>query len=129
MNSRVIRIAAILFTIFLATVILLANFGYIRPLLRFLGTIPHGDKILHFLLVGILNFLMTTTFMQSLPSRDPKWVAVSVGLVLAMIFTVEEFSQDLFRGRTASLRDLLANYAGIVFFGVTAWALHVRRRT
>jgi polysaccharide biosynthesis protein VpsQ len=123
------RTATIIFTVFLTTVILLANFGYMRPLLRFLGTIPHGDKILHFFLVGILNFLMTTTFMQSLPSRDPKWVAVSVGFVLAMIFTVEELSQDFFRGRNASLRDLLANYAGIVFFGVAAWVHHVRRKT
>lgn len=128
MNSRLVGTAAILFAVFLAAVILLANFGGLRPLLKGVHAIPHGDKILHFLLVGILNFLTTTAFLQSLPSRDPKWVAVSIGLALSLVFTVEEFSQDFFRGRNASLRDLLANYAGIAFFGFVAWLLHTRRK-
>jgi VanZ family protein len=119
---------AILFTIFLVSVILLADLGFMRIPMRLLNRIPLGDKIMHFLLIGTLTFLVASSLIQSLRSIDPKWVALAVGFVLAVIFTLEELSQDFFRGRETSMKDLLANYAGILFFGVTAWIVNKKRK-
>lgn len=119
---------AILFTLFFISIILLADFGYLRIPLRLLSRIPFGDKILHFLLVGTLTFLVTSSLIQSLRSINPKWVAVASGFLFVAIFTLEELSQDFFRGRDASLADLLANYAGILFFGFLAWRLNKKRK-
>lgn len=119
---------AILFTIFLVSIILLANLGYMRFPMRLLSRIPLGDKIMHFLLIGTLTFLITSSLIESLRSINPLWVALAVGFVLAAIFTIEELSQGLFRGREMSLKDLLANYAGILFFGVTALIVNKKRK-
>lgn len=119
---------AILFTIFLVSVILLADLGFMRIPMRLLNRIPLGDKIMHFLLIGTLTFLITSSLIQSLRSVDPKWVAIAMGFILAVIFTIEELSQVFFRGRETSLKDLLANYAGILFFGVAAWVLNEKRK-
>jgi VanZ family protein len=119
---------AILFTIFLVSVILLADLGFMRIPMRLLSRIPLGDKIMHFLLIGTLMFLVTSSLIQSLRSIDPKWVALAVGFVLAVIFTFEELSQGFFRGRDTSQKDLLANYAGILFLGMTAWIVNKKRK-
>lgn len=115
---------AILFAIFLAAVILLADLGYMQVEIRILNMFPLGDKIVHFLLIGILDFLITASLIQTLPSRSPIWVAVSVAFILAVVFTIEEASQGSIHGRYASWKDLVANYAGIVFFGFMAWFLN-----
>jgi polysaccharide biosynthesis protein VpsQ len=112
---------AVLFTLFLIIVIVLADLGYMRRVLWLLDAIPYGDKVMHFLLVGTLNFLITSSLIQTLPAWNSKLVALTVGLCIAMIFTIEEISQEFFRGRDATLNDLLANYAGIIFFGFVAW--------
>lgn len=115
------------FALFLITIIVLADMGFMRSELRFLHLIPYGDKIGHFLLIGMLSFLLTSSLIQTLPSRDPKWIAVFVGLTLGFVFTVEEASQEFIRGREASFQDLFANYAGILFFGFVAWMLNRKR--
>jgi polysaccharide biosynthesis protein VpsQ len=115
------------FALFLITIIVLADMGFMRGKLRLLHSIPYGDKIGHFLLIGMLSFLLTSSLIQTLPSRDPKWIAVSAGLILGFIFTVEEASQGFIPGREASFKDLFANYAGILFFGFIAWILNGQR--
>ncbi|MHB8776548.1 MAG: VanZ family protein [Anaerolineales bacterium] len=120
---------AILFAIFLAAVILLADLGYMEVEIRILNMFPFGDKIVHFLLIGILDFLLTASLIQTLPSRSPIWVAVSVAFFLAVVFTIEEASQGSIRGRYASWKDLFANYTGIIFFGFMAWFLNRRPKS
>lgn len=117
----------VVFAFFLTTIIILADLGYMQGRLRLLHSIPYGDKLGHFLLVGVLSFLLTASLLQAHPSRDPAWIAVSVGLILGFIFTVEEASQAFIRGREASFKDLFANYAGIIFFGFLAWILNGKR--
>ncbi|GJQ53241.1 MAG: hypothetical protein HKUEN02_20880 [Anaerolineaceae bacterium] len=96
---------AILFALFLALVIVLADAGKLG-VLGFINQIPYGDKAGHFLLFGILTLLLDLTFIRSLPNRDPKLVALLVGLILALLIGAEEYSQQFFNSRTFSLLDL-----------------------
>ena len=118
----------ILFTLFIILIIVLADMGYLAGELKLIHSIPLGDKVGHFLLIGTLAFLVTSTFMQTLPQRDPKLVALSVAFALAAIFTLEEISQDFIPGRDASWKDLFANYSGIIVFSFIAWSLNKKRK-
>lgn len=119
---------AILFALFIAAVIAFADLGVLDAPLRGLHRIPFGDKAGHFFLIGILAYLIIASSIRSLPRRDPRLVALSIGSILALVFTLEEASQALIRGRNASLEDLLANYAGILIFGLTAWKTNQKRK-
>ncbi len=117
----------VFFALFLAAVIILADLGMLRRPLYLVTRIPYGDKFLHFILIGTLTYLVTSSLVQALPNRDPKLLALLSGLFLALIFTLEEISQGPIPGRDASLKDLLANYAGITFFGFFSWLSNRRR--
>ena len=112
---------AILFGILVVVIIVLADAG---TLPRYLGPFydfPNGDKVGHFLLYGVLVFLIDLTFFQALPPLSSlgtrrKLLAVKCGLILAPIITVEEFSQQYFSHRTFDLIDLTFSYLGVIFF-------------
>ncbi len=110
---------AILFTLFIALIIVLADAGDLG-VLGFINQIPYGDKAGHFLLFGILTLLLDLTFIRSLPNRDPKLVAVSIGLTLALLIGAEEYSQQFFNSRTFSWLDLAFSYLGVIFFSWVA---------
>jgi VanZ family protein len=105
----------ILFIVFIIVVIILANNGKLGSL-HFIYDFPNGDKAGHFILFGILTFLLDLTFFQALPRADRKGVAVMIGLILALLIGLEEFSQKFIPERTSSLFDLLASYIGVFFF-------------
>lgn len=115
------RKLAVLFAAFVIVAIALADLGYLHGALVFVNSVPLLDKLLHFLLMGILTFLVVAALVENFPLRRPTWIIWSVVLSLLAIFTVEEFSQIPIPGRDASLFDLGANYAGILFFGFMAW--------
>ena len=112
---------AILFGFFIILIIILADAG---TLPRYLGPIydfPNGDKVGHFVLYGILAFLIDLTLFRSLPPSSSlrtsrKMLAVKCGLILALVITVEEFSQQYFSFRTFDLIDLTFSYLGVAFF-------------
>lgn len=115
---------AILFALFIALIIVLADTGNLG-VLGFINQIPYGDKAGHFILFGILTLLLDLALIRSLPNRDPKLVALSTGLILALIIGVEEYSQQFFTSRTFSLLDLAFSYLGVIFF---SWvALRIKR--
>ena len=105
----------VLFTVFIIVVIVLANKGKLGSL-HFIYDFPNGDKAGHFILFGILTFLLDLTFFQTLPRADRKRAAVMIGLILALLIGLEELSQKYFPGRTFSLFDLSASYVGVLFF-------------
>lgn len=115
------RKAAILFAIFLLTVVVLADLGYLRFLLNLISIVPFLDKVLHFLLVGTLTYLVVSSLIESFPNQNPVWLTIFGILLIAFIFTLEEISQGPIRGRDASWLDLAANYAGVSVFGYLAW--------
>lgn len=110
----------ILFAAFLLVIIILADTGSLG-FLAFLYNFPYGDKAGHFILYGILSFLLNLTFLGSRPHSTSKRVAVSVTLILALAIGLEEFSQQFFSDRTASLVDLMFSYAGAALGAWLAW--------
>ncbi len=113
---------AAFFTIFILLIIILADQGQLGPISR-IYDFPYGDKVGHFVLFGLLNFFLTLTFLRALPSRNPKRVALSIGLVLALLIGAEEYSQKYFSTRTFDLIDLSMSYLGLIIGGYVAFKL------
>lgn len=114
---------AALFTIFIIVVIVLADRDAIPPFIKALYDFENGDKFGHFILYGLLNFFVTLAIIRALPNRTSSRVALSVGLILALIVAAEEFSQQFFSARTFDLIDLAASFVGLLVGGWTAWHL------
>ncbi len=114
-----------LFIIILILIVIAANLGLAPILFGFLRRIPYGDKLGHFVLMGILSLLVNLSMRASRVQIGS--VAVLKGsLIVAVIVTLEEFSQIFIRSRGFSLLDLAFDYAGIVAFG--ALAIHLVNR-
>jgi VanZ family protein len=109
------------FLIFIIAVIVLADGGNLPRPIRAIYAFPNGDKLGHFILFGLLTFFITRAFLSSFPSKSRSWVTLSIGLVLALLIGMEEFSQKFFPTRTFNLIDLLASYAGIITFALLAF--------
>lgn len=109
-----------LFFIFCVAVIILADSGNLPRPIRAIYDFPNGDKIGHFILFGLLTFFITRAFLSSFPSKPRGWVALSIGLILALLIGLEEFSQKFFPARSFNFIDLLASYAGIFAFAFLA---------
>ena len=112
---------AVFFSLFIIGVIILADQNAIPPFIRALYDFPNGDKLGHFILFGLLNLILTLTFLRALPNQTPRRVALSVGLILAIAIAAEEFSQQFFSARTFDLIDLTASYIGLIVGGWAAW--------
>jgi VanZ family protein len=113
---------AILFGLGIVAIIVLADLGRLGSI-RFLYDFPYGDKLGHFILYGILTFLIDLALFRSSARKtssplhpSEKLPAVKAGLIVAFAITVEEFSQQYFSNRTFDLIDLIASYAGVVVF-------------
>ncbi len=114
---------SILFTIFIISIIILADNGNIPPFIRSIYDFENGDKLGHVILYGLLTFFITRTFLSSLPSKSRSWVTLSVGLILALGIALEEWSQQFFSARTFDLIDLLASFLGVLVGGWVAFKI------
>ena len=110
----------LLFAAFILAVIVLADGGHLG-FLNFVYDFPYGDKAGHFILYGILSFLVNLTFLRSLPFRTSKLVAVTVTLILALAIGLEEWSQNFFPKRSPDWVDLAFSYAGVTVGLWAAW--------
>ena len=109
------------FVLFIILIIVLADMGILARYVGFVYAMPYGDKAGHFILYGILAFLIDLTVFRSLsPSSSlrtsPKLLAVKTGLILALLIGLEEFSQQYFSNRTFSGLDLSFSYLGVIAF-------------
>ena len=89
--------------------------------ISYLAALPAGDKIGHFLLMGLLSYLANTT----LGGSRLRWKRCSIlkGSILVTAFVVlEEISQLWMTHRAFELADLAADAAGIWVFGLLATA-------
>ena len=96
-------------------IIILANTGNLG-ILAMVYRIPFADKLGHFILYGILVFLVHLTLFRRYPSPSRNWLVLVSGLTLALLIGIEEFSQRNLSNRTFDLMDLSASYLGLIFF-------------
>ena len=111
---------------FLILIVILANTGLLPRGIRQLYDFPYGDKVGHFLLMGLINFILNWTMLASRTDPQPATVIWKVSLLFALIVTLEEFSQQFFPRRTFSLLDLSFSYLGITAAAFLAWKLKAR---
>ncbi|HUE98579.1 MAG TPA: VanZ family protein [Anaerolineales bacterium] len=107
--------AAILFALFIVLIIVLADADRLG-ILALISQIPFGDKAGHFTLYGILALLINLSVFRSRPFQSRTRVAVMIGLTLAVLIGLEEFSQQFFAARSFDLVDLTFSYLGVIFF-------------
>jgi VanZ family protein len=115
---------AIFFGLFIVAIIVLAD-NDMLGIMGFVNQIPYGDKAGHFILYGILTFLVDLALFRSRPSISRQLVALRVALILGLLIGLEEFSQQYFPSRTFDLIDLTFSYLGVTFFSWMALRIKV----
>lgn len=114
-----------LYVLLLVVIVYLADHRQYYGVFAVIRAVPGGDKIGHFLLMGVFSYLVNL----SLRCRTVTVLSRRMLLGSAVVFlavTLEEFSQIFLRHRTFDLIDLLFDCAGIWLFGRVA-ALHNSR--
>jgi polysaccharide biosynthesis protein VpsQ len=97
----------------LGVVVLITTLAYLGKIpLRFLAW-PYADKIMHFLLFGLVAFWLSFWGRSSNISARSRTVWVVV--LLALIF-IEEGVQSLSPNRTLELGDMACDLAGVLTF-------------
>jgi VanZ family protein len=114
-------VATLLFSSLIVAIVIGADAGRFPRLLEPLYDFPGGDKAGHFILFGILSFLLNKSALVLFPKRTPARLVLTVSLLLSIVIGLEEWSQSLFPTRTMSLIDLGASYAGVLVFALLAY--------
>ena len=97
----------------MAGVIFCADSGALRGLFRWINSVPFGDKVGHVFLIGIMAHLLNRALAgRCLRVSKTRWQMG--GLIVAVLMTIEEFTQIWIPSRTFDWGDLLANYAGVI---------------
>ena len=125
-NARM-KILLVVYIFVLAFIIFLADRRGTRYLLNFVGNIPYGDKLGHFLLMGGFSFLLNLV-LNARTFRLWKFSYLLGSLIVLIIVTLEEISQMFVSGRTFDWSDLVFDFLGIFLFGELAKFI-CRRKT
>ncbi|EDN65872.1 conserved hypothetical protein, membrane [Beggiatoa sp. PS] len=120
-NIKNIKRITILYLVLILLIIAFANQGEYIHILRYLvSSIPYGDKLGHFILMGFLAFFVNLL----LNCKKIKVFQVSVlkgSAIVLIIVTFEEISQIFIDNRSYDLLDLTFDYLGIWVFGQLAF--------
>ncbi|MEW6125810.1 MAG: VanZ family protein [Acidobacteriota bacterium] len=119
------KILASLYIITLFVIVLIADHKKYHHLFDRIRAVPYGDKIGHFLLMGTLALVVNILF--SCKTFRVRSMQIFIGsLVVAVLVTIEEFSQLFIAYRTFDFGDLTADYLGILLF--TYLAKYLRQK-
>ena len=94
------------------------NLGFAYRLYDF----PHGDKVAHVILLGLLT-LPATLGMLRILSGEPRGVVLRTAAVIAVLITLEEASQAFLPKRSLDPYDLAASYVGIAGAALLAYLM------
>lgn len=111
---------------FIILIIVMADMGALNPLIYWIHSMPYGDKVGHFILIGVLSFVVN----MSLGATRFYWLGQSVlkgSLIIFILITLEEFSQLFIASRHFDIGDLFSNYLGILVLGHCAIYLAPRQ--
>ncbi|MCP4712082.1 MAG: hypothetical protein GY869_25960 [Planctomycetes bacterium] len=124
----IIKLLTILFALFLIAIIITANQGFSPETYNLIESIPGNDHTGHFILMGILAFLITLSFPNKTIKLGPFNLNLAL-LIVTAIITAEEFSQIFIKTRGFDLQDLACDYLGILTFGLIALRLKKSKPT
>jgi hypothetical protein len=83
--------------------------------------IAHLDKVVHFLLYGVLAAATLYAMSPKFKRRFPVKVAVAVFAICACYGMADEFHQSFIAGRFPSIMDLVADMAGALSICFLWW--------
>ena len=109
-------ISLALFCTFIVSVVVLKNAGRGDRFFSMFASLPHYDKIGHFVLMGILAFVSVAAIAPRLRTR-PWRASLLVMAGVTLVVAAEELSQSFFASRTFSAYDLAFSVAGIACLG------------
>ena len=118
----------VVYVLILGAIILLVNWGVGQPLAAWAEVVPGGAKTVHFLLVGLLSFMVNVT-LRARRVHLGSLALLEGSLLVGAAVTLEELSQLLLRWRDFSLLDLMANYLGVFVAGRLALLVVHYRQT
>ena len=104
------------FVVFLIALVALADSGHGQRLFELARKVPAGDKLGHFVLFGVLSFLVNL-ILRAAEIRLWQIMVLKGSAVVLSLVTLEEVSQLFFRSRTFDLGDLAADALGIWLSG------------
>nr|AIA18533.1 hypothetical protein [uncultured bacterium] len=113
------KILLIVYIFILAFIIFLADRRGTSYLLNFVGNIPYGDKLGHFLLMGGFSFLLNLV-LEARTIGLLKFRFLLGSAIVLIIVALEEASQMFVAGRTFDWSDLVVDFLGIFLFGELA---------
>jgi hypothetical protein len=96
-----LRVITLLFFLFICFVIFSADTSRIPSWMYLIYHFPNGDKVGHFVLYGIMAFLMNISF----PNWTYRLAFTTIpggGLLFAFFSILEEISQSFFASRSSS---------------------------
>ena len=109
------KIILLFYFLFICWIIYSADLGHTNDLILLSKAVPYGDKVAHFLLYGILAFLLNLAL--NLRPIKFKEFSLQLGAVIVLTFAVlEEFTQILLANRNFELVDILMDILGIALF-------------
>lgn len=114
---KFIRAVTLIFFLFICYVIFSADTSSMPDWMYVIYHFPNGDKLGHFILYGIMAFLMNVSF----PNWSYRAGGITLpggGLLFAVFSILEEISQSFFASRSSSWLDLTFSLLGIVVFSV-----------
>lgn len=110
-----------LFALLIVAIVVDANADVLPRQLKRLADFPGGDKTGHFVLFGILSFLVNKSALMLLSKWNPVRIILITSLLLSILIGLEEWSQSLFPARTMSLNDLVASLSGVFVFALLVY--------
>jgi polysaccharide biosynthesis protein VpsQ len=117
-NMRLKRwLPFLLFLLFVTGIIIANDLGRIQKFIGWVNMLPFGDKCGHVLLIGTLAFLLNYALNGRMIKIGDQRILLG-GSIVAIVITIEEFSQIWIPSRTFDLVDLAANYLGITIAGL-----------
>ena len=116
-----IFVSTLLFSVLIVAIVIGADANRLPRPINIIQHVPGGDKIGHFILFGILSFLLNKSVLLLFPERNSFRIILFTSLLLSIVIGLEEWSQALFPSRTMSISDLIASYAGVLFFALWAY--------
>ena len=110
------KIISVIYIGLICLLIFLADNGALPQLFDRYRSIPFGDQVGHFFLIGILTLALNVLFSFKQISVY-KFKPFLGCMIIFFLITLEESSQIFLTHRSFSFADMLANYLGILFFG------------
>ncbi len=108
------KLLAFVYIAFLLAIAYWADTGSMPEVLKVIYRFPNGDRVAHFILYGLLAFLLNWAFPVRGLRLFGRW-RIPIGSLVALAGAIlEEISQLFFVNRTADLVDLGCGMLGIL---------------